>query len=67
MPEIKFNGETRKLDSGATAESALRLAGFEPGSVIVVLNGDVVEPAALASTALKDGDSLDLLRIAGGG
>ena len=67
MPEIKFNGETRKLDSGSTAEALLRLTGFEPASLLVVINGDVVETEALATTILKDGDSVDLLKLAGGG
>ena len=67
MPEIKFNGEKRSLDSGSTAEVLLRQAGFDPVSVIVVINGDVVEKTDLASTALKEGDSVDLLRLAGGG
>ena len=67
MPEIKFNGETRKLDSGSTAEVLLRQAGFEPASVILILNDDVVEKSALASTVLKDGDSVEILRLAGGG
>ena len=67
MPEIKFNGETRKLDSGSTAEALLRQAGIEPSSVIVVVNGDLVETKDLASSVIKDGDSVDLLRLAGGG
>jgi len=67
MPEIKFNGEARKLEDGATAESLLRQAGFEPASLIVVLNGDIVETNELGAKLLKEGDSVDLLKLAGGG
>jgi thiamine biosynthesis protein ThiS len=67
MPEITFNGEKRKLEDGSSAEVFLRQAGFEPASLIVVLNGDVVETADLAAAKLKDGDALDLLKLAGGG
>ncbi len=67
MPEIKFNGEAKKLGEGVSAEALLRQEGLVPDSLIVVLNGDVIELAALPSAVLKDGDSLDLLRLAGGG
>lgn len=67
MPEIKFNGESKPLEPGVTAEVFLRRSGFDPATVISVLNGDVVEADKLSSASLKDGDSLDLLRLAGGG
>jgi len=64
MPEIKFNGDARKIEDGESVETLLLSSGIETQDVIAVLNGDVVEKTA---TLLKDGDALDLLRVAGGG
>ncbi len=67
MPQISFNGEPRKIEPGLTAEELLRQAGLKPESLIVLVNGDVVEAKALSGAVLKDGDSVDLLKLAGGG
>ena len=66
MPGILLNGEPRETKDGETVEQALRSSGLDPASLIVLLNGDVLEGAAL-STKLKEGDSVDLLKLAGGG
>jgi len=67
MPEITFNGERKSVDAGSTAESALRQAGVDPASFIVLLNGEVLDAKAVSSSVLSDGDGLDLLKLAGGG
>jgi len=67
MPEIKLNGETRKVEPGSTAEALLRQAGLAPASLIVIVNGEVADAKELASRSLNDGDAIDLLSFAGGG
>jgi len=67
MPLIKLNGESLSLEKACSAEELLLGAGFDPASMIVVLNGEVVERESFAACILKDGDEMDLLRLAGGG
>jgi len=66
MPSIALNGETKEARPGESVETLLRAADLDPASVIVLLNGEVLDKGSLG-TALKDGDSVDLLALAGGG
>jgi len=65
--ELIINGERRQtpeLASVADLAAWLELPAF--GSA-VELNGEVVRKADHAATPLKDGDSLEVVRLVGGG
>lgn len=65
--ELIINGERRQtpeLPSVADLAAWLELPAF--GSA-VELNGEVVRRADHAATPLKDGDSLEVVRLVGGG
>jgi len=66
MPSIALNGETKEAKPGETVEQLLRSSSLDAASLIVLLNGEVLEKGSLG-VELKDGDSVDLLALAGGG
>jgi thiamine biosynthesis protein ThiS len=67
MPEISFNGEKRSVEDSSTVDELLKREGVQPKGLIVLLDGDVLDGDVWASTKLRDGAALDLLRLAGGG
>jgi len=64
---VSVNGERRELPDGATvAEVVTTLTGEERG-VAVALNGEVVPRSAWPTTALAEGQSLEVLKAVQGG
>lgn len=66
MISIVVNGERREVEQGSVHDLVLT---FSPNSenCIVELNGKTLPFENYASTMLKDGDSVELLRFIGGG
>jgi sulfur carrier protein len=66
---VVLNGEPRALPDGATVVEAV--AAFAPprvgDRVAVARNGEVVPRSAWASTALAEGDRIELLAAVQGG
>lgn len=65
--EIVANGDPVELADGATVEGLLSALGLGGRWVIVELNGAPVERAALATTVLRAGDRVELVRAVAGG
>lgn len=66
MKSITVNGQPR--DTAATDISALAAElGFAPGTVLIEHNGTALRPAEWAACALREGDRIELLRLAAGG
>jgi sulfur carrier protein len=67
-PHIRVNGETERL-SAATLEKLLLEKEVDTGQrgIAVALNGAVVPRAAWHDTALKAGDSVEIVRARQGG
>lgn len=64
--EIILNGEKAEAPEGETAAmliQRLKLAG----PVAALVNGEVIHREKLASTIIKPGDQVELLRMMGGG
>jgi sulfur carrier protein len=66
---IELNGEPLELAEGATLETAVREAGVGEGArgVAVALNGEVVPRAEWDSTALAEGQLVEVLAAIQGG
>ncbi len=63
---VKINGN--KLDiAGRTVAEYLSDNGFDVKRVAVELNGDILPKAQYDSTALQDGDSVEVVSFVGGG
>jgi sulfur carrier protein len=68
MTVITINGERRELGGRATIEAAVRAAGAPDGrGVAVALDGEVVPRSEWATTEIRDGQQVEVLRAVQGG
>ena len=61
------NGKPVQLSDGATVVDLLTELGLGARWVVVERNGEPVERARMAATALAEGDRLELVRAVAGG
>jgi sulfur carrier protein len=67
MTTVTLNGEPRELPEGATVEMAVRELGAPERGVAVAVDGEVVPRGDWASTRVRDGQELEVLRAVQGG
>ena len=65
--KVVANGDPVEVDEGATVDDLLGSLGLAGRWVLVERNGEPVARAALATTALAEGDRLELVRAVAGG
>jgi len=65
--DVLANGRPVVLPEGATVATLLETLGLSSRSALVERNGEPVPRAAHLSTALADGDRLELVRAVAGG
>jgi thiamine biosynthesis protein ThiS len=65
--KIRINGEEREIAEGLSIAALLEELQIRPGRVVVELNRDIVSRTVLASTSLRDGDTLEIVHFVGGG
>ncbi len=65
--KITVNGEDRELEDGLTLGELLRRWELSAGRLACERNRDIVPRAAYDETVLKDGDSLEIVQMIGGG
>jgi sulfur carrier protein len=65
--KIRINGEEKEVTEGQSVAALLAELQIRPGRVVVELNRKIVSREAHGSTALKDGDSLEIVHFVGGG
>ncbi len=63
---IRVNGDERPFEPGTVADLLERL-GAPVRGVAVAVDGEVVPRSQWSSTALRDGDSVEVLSAAAGG
>ena len=64
--EIRINGENKIFDD-CTLSEVIASMGLDPSRVAAELNGSIVPRVEFNNTALKDGDSLEIVHFVGGG
>ncbi len=64
---IKVNGEVRECAEGTTLEALLDLFGIQRQGTAVELNRAIVPSRLLNETSLSEGDSVEIVRMTGGG
>ena len=64
---VSVNGEPRELPDGATIADLLEALQIRVKHVAVERNLEVVPRAEHGSTALEEGDSLEVVTLVGGG
>jgi sulfur carrier protein len=67
MIEITVNGEPHRLDTPFLVSRLLDQLGLTGKRLAVELNGEIVPRSQHASTALTDGDKLEIVVAVGGG
>ena len=68
MTVVMLNGERRDIGEGATVESVVLAAGASNGrGVAVALDGEVVPRGEWASTEVREGQQVEVLRAVQGG
>jgi sulfur carrier protein len=67
VTSVTLNGEPRELPENATVESAVRELGVPNRGVAVALDGEVVPRGDWASTRVRDGQEVEVLRAVQGG
>ena len=68
--KIKVNGEEKKIDlmpDNALLSETLESMGYKPNSIVVELNDLIVNSKKWDKVRVKDGDSLEIVSIVGGG
>ncbi|MBQ9110379.1 MAG: sulfur carrier protein ThiS [Oscillospiraceae bacterium] len=64
---IKINGESIPDAEKKTVMQYLTDTGYDPKRVAVEMNGDILPKSQYESTALQDGDSIEIVSFVGGG
>lgn len=65
--QITINGTSRDVPDSITLESLLQTLQLNPKTTVVELNRDVVARDTYAEVTLSAGDTLELVRLVGGG
>jgi thiamine biosynthesis protein ThiS len=65
--EIQVNGKPRQIAEGTTVAALIAELGLGGKPIAVEKNREVVPKAMHASTALADGDRVELVTFVGGG
>lgn len=64
---ISVNGEPRTVEGPATIADLLHQLKLDPRMVVVELNRSIIRRPVLETTALADGDTVELVHFVGGG
>ena len=65
--ELVINGKRVELDQPTPLLSYLEMLGVNPRAVAVEHNGEIIERSTFASTTLREGDKVEIVRMVGGG
>ncbi len=68
--KIKVNGEEKKIeliDENALLSKILESMGYKQNTIIVELNNLIVNSNKWGDVIIKDGDTLEIVSIVGGG
>jgi sulfur carrier protein len=64
---LQVNGETHNCLSPTPLPELLQQLGFNPRLVAVEYNGEILHRQFWSETEIKNGDSLEIVTIVGGG
>jgi sulfur carrier protein len=65
--QLTVNGQAHQVPEGLTVRALIERLGLTDGPVAVEKNRQVVPRAEHATTALSDGDELEIVHFVGGG
>jgi thiamine biosynthesis protein ThiS len=65
--KLQINGEAKDFESPLTLAAFIEALGMKSDRVAVELNRDIVPRERWTDTALREGDSLEIVHFVGGG
>jgi len=68
--KIKVNGEEKNIElnqESALLSKVLNHMGYKPNTIVVELNNLIINSLKWGKVKLKDGDTLEIVSIVGGG
>lgn len=65
--QIRLNGEDRKLEQEFTISGLIEHLGIPGKNLAVEHNGEFLDPETFDARAVRDGDTLEIVRFVGGG
>tara|TARA_Y100001968_G_scaffold332745_1_gene392055 strand:+ start:3636 stop:3851 length:216 start_codon:yes stop_codon:yes gene_type:complete len=67
--KLKVNGEIKTINSeeSITLDLIVEKLGHHPKLIVIELNGSIIDPKTWEEQIIKDGDSLEIVTIVGGG
>ena len=68
--KIKVNGEEKKIEldqENVLLSKALDSLGYKPNTIVVELNNLIINSLKWGKVKIKDGDTLEIVSIVGGG
>ena len=65
--KISVNGKVIDAEDGATIEKLLLSIGVKPEGIAVELNKEIAPRTIHGKTIIKENDSIEIIRMAGGG
>ncbi len=67
MITLQINGKEVELEGATPLLAYVEKLGVNPRAIAVEHNGTIIERAAYASVTLKEGDTVEIVRMVGGG
>ena len=67
MITLQINGKKVELERATPLLAYLEKLGVNPRAIAVEHNGTVIERAAYAELTLREGDTVEIVRMVGGG
>jgi sulfur carrier protein len=65
--KVRINGEEKNIESGMTAGDLLFALNIKLIGVAVEVNREIIPKRNLPATTLIEGDSIEIVRMVGGG
>lgn len=65
--QIQLNGEKKTLDAELTVSALIEQLGIPGKNLAVEHNGEFLDPETFDARAVRDGDTLEIVRFVGGG
>ena len=64
---VVVNGEETQIANGTCVDAVIEALGLKPERVAVELNSTIIRRAQWTSTALSEGDRVEIVHFVGGG
>ena len=65
--KIKLNGKEKEIAESASLEYLINELKLRDTPIVAEISGKIIQPEDYASTIIKEGDVVELIRFVGGG